>query len=390
MLFYFDAVHQAKDGSSLDFSYIPDYLTYISPSGLPYSIPKQCQDLNFSGYLYNYALEEKIYISKEALTSFKFNDQIYIARSDGEDFFGYVCNTCFEDEFRKDEHTLYHQDKLEIVEDDIFERIPKQFPELEDMTEPYYATGELITACQYCREPDCHGECRDICHKCKQLMKNCYCGLACVCFTDEPVHSCKLNRNLRRVGIPFFENENLVVKKYVMNPITQQDIYYNIMLTQQGLNLFKARLGVTNGQSLEEIISNVAEISDYLEQTTSGSLQTIFRTFNRLHALDGTINALENEEYALAFHNVIKSIPIVGDALGGFESILAYVYSESFNENLKQFSTRELRALGNCTTPNCNRYREELEMFRIIAENCLNKIESAKNEEIHHRICTCP
>ncbi len=174
----FRAVHPSFEKCGDEVPLCPNVYTYLTPSGLPITLPKRVCQPTFSGQLLNFDHSQKISISKNVLSSFILDGDCYVAESNGTDFLGYVritINPKLEDPYYEDTYSISNKNNLMVLMPglDCFSGVKKSFDALKNYQGKYYAKGKLIKVCQYCQKPDCYGECQILCPKCLQPIFKC-------------------------------------------------------------------------------------------------------------------------------------------------------------------------------------------------------------------------
>ena len=401
----FRAQHPTFTGCGDTPPLVPDYLTYLTPSGLPITLPKQACQVTFSGVLYGAISPEKLYISKNVVSSFAYDGNIYVAESDGKNFLGYYRihlnrNKQYEDPYYDDTYTLNNLNNLKVLLPgmDCFSGELTKFDNLNGIKGPYHASGKLITICPYCQKPGCGGECRIICHKCLQPILKCYCGRACICyaerFSDGPFTGCDFNRHFGNIGIPFWdENGNLSIQKFSTGT-DEQSILHNLVLDSQGLKLFFQKLGLEAPASPENVVEAVADYTQFLED--GGMASDAVKRFNNMYSTYNTLNninnALLNQDFLKGLYEAVKSIPYLNKYISGIETLFSIVQSQEFNASLMDKVENDRTVLGryNQNDPNVQRERNDLLKVKKFAKENLDAIKQQNIDSIHERICTCP
>ncbi|MCF8358026.1 MAG: hypothetical protein K9H26_04655 [Prolixibacteraceae bacterium] len=373
-----------------------EFITYYAPSGLPFSLPKRVCHEQHSGKL-KLSYETKfIEVPDKCLTSFRLDDVVYEALVVENEFIGYIPFPTGDIEAAfKDENTIPNLETIMLYDltDSYVNRTHVYYSTLEGFEGDYYARGPII-------EED-----GDVlrCSKCQMPIEDCYCGRACVCYADHSQMSGTVNCHMLREfygykGIPFLSEGKLDRIEYfyktVSGGLTDAQIFHNHMLNVQGLTLYYYKLGVEPPFTYQDVISQVGKLSEVLEMTIDDiPTKNIFKTLNTLNnryeifmSVSNINDALENEDYALAFYEAIKTIPEVGQIMEGLETILGIIYSESFMTALYNSANYQLDLLY--STGDIVRI-QEMESLRDIAECQINRIRNENNEGIHNKICTC-
>jgi hypothetical protein len=404
---YYYATHNSKSQNSNTYDWLPDYYTYLTPAGLPYSLPQEATNINFGGVLKKTLSSldrgNKIFTSKEVITSFKLDGTVYVAKTTKTDFIGYIkqpkISEFNDSEPRADHYTLDNLDQIDIFNQSQ-KNTQKSINRLEEMeqNDSYFGSGPIIRACEKCGSIFCNGNDCLPCPKCGELGDNCYCGKACICFAHKGMKSllegtCDYNRSYGIIGIPFFDKKGNLesIKKYKFKPTTEKEMMYNYILTKEGLDQFYKKLGVNTSAKMKDVVSNTAKLTLVLENTTANNTaRKAFKKFNNLYNAYSISKALENENFVKAFYNALKYIPTAGQIVSGFEEVLKLVYSENFLKSMRKRTKQEQIKFLGCNSKYCKNRLQELNNLEEVIDKNLKRIQNKNLEAIHNEICTCP
>jgi hypothetical protein len=224
---------------------------------------------------------------------------------------------------------------------------------------------------------------------------------------DESSDICEVKRQWHQIGIPILNTttHKIEIKEYKFDrgipgqSLSQADIVYDQILRVQGYKLYSEKLGVSS-TSINDAISVLGETTENLEKILNENKNpqafAALKQFNRLFGIydktTSTINIfdkLEEQEYAEAFYDAIKFIPLISPTLKVSEALFGFMYSETFNQSLLEYSKEELRILGNCETENCNSQRASMENIKKIAIDQLDDLQQQAEYSRHQQTCTC-
>jgi hypothetical protein len=396
---YIPGIYVASHDKNVeDFEKTNSFYTYYAPSGLPFSLPKRAIELNHSGKLSEYPSKDFIVLPDKCLTSFKLDGQVYVAIATKQEFLGYLPFLSLdESKALKDEHSIPNLEVLNLYDLDAKTQEAIKYLSLEGFTGDYFAKGPL---------PNKDG----LCPRCLSPIDECYCGRACVCYAHGPNKygnygdKCNTNRQLQKVGIPFFDPSGKISSiklfKAIEDPSKKSYLLHDQMLEYQGRKLFLIKIGeVPLDVSFENEISGVGYILDVMElsvtdpikQNIIDNLQEKYRIFDLYKTFANIDEAIEDESFAEAFYEALKIIPAMDAIFDGIEMGLSFVYSEQVMNALYISSEAQLSVLYKLPiTEYHQKLITEMEKMKKISSDQLNRIKEDKLDYLHTRVCTCP
>jgi hypothetical protein len=406
---YYYAVHEKSNKIDI-IENENDFLSFFSPAGIPFSLPKTVKNINLGGALEtslsNYV--KKMIAGNEILTSFELDGDIYVAKVGNNEFLGYVPLKIYEKdpEPLKDGYTLDNIDKIKyygLQEDVNKEWIEKAKQETNNITGDYNAKGELIQKCDNCGSIFCDGTCMTyVCGHCHQ--NKCYCGHACICFAkiagSEFPEECEHRRRLKEIGIPVFDKwGNYKIDYYQIDygntTPTNEQIVHDQKLILIGYSQYLAKLGVNSNEILDKAITNLGKATKKLEQIESDVYRKqALKKFNRVFGIYDNIKRvrtveqmISDEKYVEAFFEAIQAIPVVNEVFDILSLMIGFVQSEAYNKALLVHTDSELRRLKGCI--NCDHIIEDLRELKYMAEQNLANIKRDRYKALHNQVCTC-
>jgi hypothetical protein len=384
------ASHTGENETCEEYDWLPPFYTYYAPSGLPFSLPQRACEIRNKGKLTNpKQSSDFIVLPDKCLTSFKLEGKIYIAVSTKNEFLGYLPDLCSDEtKALKDDHSIPNLEVLNLYDLAAKTQEAIKYLSLEGFSGDYFAKGPLPI--------NDGGVLR--CPRCQMVIKECYCGLACVCYIEhsDQRYDCSFNRWFYgKVGIPVIvdghlvriENYNKAVDKFP-DPLRDQEYFQNQLLDLQGLSLYYVKLGTNPPFTYQDVISNFKKLSKILAKTApTEEARNIFKAFNKFNTLTNIDEALNRGDYSKALYEAVKQIPLVGSVLKTSQSILTVVYSKAFMTVLYNSADNQIDYLyrnGGTATE-----ISEMEETRNTAQEQLNRLRNENNSLIHNRICTC-
>lgn len=387
---HYYAFHTNKKCDSYTGLLIPDYKTYYSPSGLPFSLPKRACEESFTEELKNTLENKSIFVSKKALTSFKLDDKTYVAKATAQSFVGYIEKSIdinHKEEPLTDTYSPQNFKSLDVWNATNFE-YGKNFKEIEKASN-YTAAGLIDFPEDITKLPP-----SAICTKCGESTIRCYCGKACVCLCDELSTGCQHRRLYNGISVPIFsgfETKKIDFINYNPNDNKQKrkvDLYL--------LKAYQTKFGYDERIiSFEKAIGNFFELTSYMEffyenLAKAGNLSKLnaLKTINKANNIYTVANMLKNFDdgnYESAFESVIGFIP----AASQFISFLEFTDSEEFLTSMMNATEIQLRNLSGYSGSYAQKCKNDYARIIKYCEERLDTKVHIEEVEYHNNHCTC-
>lgn len=332
-----------------------------------------------------------MFISNKALTSFRWDNKLYVAKTTKQDFIGYVeyiIDANRKEEPLKDAYSPQSFNSLDIWNSMNYD-YKKSFKEIEKATN-YTASGAIDFPEDITKLP--------ICTKCGEPTIRCYCGKACICLCDNQTTGCQHRRFYSGISVPIF-NMDFETKKIGFVNYIANDNKHNRKIDLYLLKAYQIKFGRDERViSFENAAGQFFELTEHLEYyyeniAKTGNLNKLnaLKTINKVGTVFTVGTMLSNfadANYESAFETVIDFIPYASQ----FKSFLEFTDSKIFLTSMKNASLRELNNLyDNYDTKN-EYINKCINDNRKIFDYCNKRLnDKAYFEELdyHNEHCTC-